>query len=44
MLLLTRKGLAPWVIPVAGGLVFFVLVFIWLTSALWFFETSGVTF
>jgi hypothetical protein len=44
MLLLTRKGLAPWVIPIAGGLVFFVLVFIWLTSALWFFETSGITF
>jgi hypothetical protein len=44
MLLLTRKGVAPWVIPIAGGLTFFSLVFIWLTSALWFFETSGVHF
>jgi hypothetical protein len=44
MLLLTRKGIAPWVIPIAGGLTFFSLVFIWLTSALWFFETSGITF
>lgn len=44
MLLLTRKGLAPWVIPIAGGLVFFGLVFVWLTSALWFFQTSGITF
>src|SRR4051812_5288399 len=44
MLLLTRKGVAPWVIPIAGGLTFFGLVFIWLTSALWFFETSGVHF
>jgi hypothetical protein len=44
MLLLTRKGLPPWVIPIAGGLVFFGLVFIWLTSALWFFQTSSVTF
>jgi hypothetical protein len=44
MLLLTRKGLAPWVIPIAGGLVFFGLIFTWLTSALWFFQTSGVTF
>lgn len=44
MLLLTRKGLPPWVIPIAGGLVFFGLVFVWLTSALWFFQTSGVTF
>jgi hypothetical protein len=42
MLLLTRKGLAPWVLPIAGGLVFFGLVFVWLTSALWFFDTSGV--
>jgi hypothetical protein len=44
MLLLTRKGLPAWVIPIAGGLVFFGLVFIWLTSALWFFQTSGLTF
>ena len=44
MLLLTRKGVAPWVIPIAGGLTLFGLVFIWLTSALWFFETSGVHF
>jgi hypothetical protein len=44
MLLLTRKGIAPWVIPIAGGLTFFGLIFIWLTSALWFFETSGVHF
>jgi uncharacterized protein DUF6529 len=44
MVLLTRKGLRAWVIPVAGGLVFFGLVYVWLTSALWFFQTSGVTF
>ena len=44
MLLLTRKGLPAWVIPIAGGLVFFGLVFIWLTSSLWFFQTSGITF
>ena len=44
MLLLTRKGLPAWVIPIAGALVFFGLVFIWLTSALWFFQTSGITF
>lgn len=44
MLLLTRRGLRPWVIPIAGGLVFFMLVFVWLTSALWFFQTSGLTF
>jgi Family of unknown function (DUF6529) len=44
MILLTRKGLRGWVIPIAGGLVFFGLVYVWLTSALWFFQTSGITF
>ncbi|MEO3756685.1 DUF6529 family protein [Mycobacterium sp. B14F4] len=44
MILLTRSGLRGWVIPIAGGLVFFGLVYVWLTSALWFFQTSGLTF
>jgi Family of unknown function (DUF6529) len=44
MVLLTRKGLPGWVIPIAGGLVFFGLVYVWLTSALWFFQTNGITF
>ena len=44
MILLTRKGLPGWVIPIAGGLVFFGLVYVWLTSALWFFQTTGVKF
>jgi hypothetical protein len=43
MLLLTRKNVRPWVIPIVGGLLFFVLVYVWLTSALWFFQTTGVT-
>ncbi|WP_442941474.1 DUF6529 family protein [Nocardia sp. NBC_00403] len=44
MLLLTRKGLPGWVIPVAGGLTLSGLVGIWLTSALWFFQHNGITF
>ena len=44
MLVLTKRGLAGWVVPLLGGLVFAVLVGVWLTSALWFFDTSGVTF
>jgi hypothetical protein len=44
MVLLTRKGLRGWVIPIAGGLVFFGLLYVWLTSALWFFQTNGITF
>ena len=44
MLVLTKRGLAGWLVPLLGGLVFAVLVGVWLTSALWFFDTSGVTF
>ncbi|OBB74693.1 DUF6529 family protein [Mycobacterium sp. 852014-52144_SCH5372336] len=44
MILLTRGGLHGWVLPVVGGLVFFGLVYVWLTSALWFFQTSGLRF
>jgi Family of unknown function (DUF6529) len=43
MILLTRKSLRGWVIPIAGGLLFFALVYVWLTSALWFFDTNGIT-
>ncbi|MFX0575021.1 DUF6529 family protein [Nocardia nepalensis] len=44
MLLLTRKGLPGWIIPVAGGLVLAGLTGLWLTSALWFFQHNGITF
>jgi hypothetical protein len=43
MLLLTRRGLPNWVIPIIGGVVFSALVGLWLTSSLWFFTTVGVT-
>lgn len=42
MLLLTRKGLPGWVIPIAGGLLFFGLIYVWVTSAWWFFNTTGL--
>lgn len=44
MLALTRRGLPGWALPVLGGLVFTALTGLWLTSALWFFGTTGVTF
>jgi hypothetical protein len=44
MLLLTRKGLPGWALPVFGGLVFTALAGLWLTSALWFFTNLGVHF
>ncbi|MFI5476123.1 DUF6529 family protein [Streptomyces cacaoi] len=43
MLLLRSERLPGWLLPVVGGLVFAVLTIIWLTSALWFFRTFGVT-
>ncbi|MBA4865769.1 hypothetical protein H1V43_31390 [Streptomyces sp. PSKA54] len=43
MLLLRSERLPGWLLPVVGGLVFTVLTVVWLTSALWFFRTFGVT-
>ena len=43
MLLLTRRGLPNWVVPLIGGVVFSALVALWLTASLWFFATVGVT-
>ncbi|MGH4026445.1 MAG: DUF6529 family protein [Pseudonocardiaceae bacterium] len=43
MLLLTRRGVPGWALPVIGGLVFAGLVGLWLTSSLWFFTTIGLT-
>ncbi|WP_327357146.1 DUF6529 family protein [Streptomyces sp. NBC_01304] len=43
MLLLRTERLPGWLLPVVGGLVFAVLTVVWLTSALWFFRTFGVT-
>ncbi|MCX5202146.1 DUF6529 family protein [Streptomyces sp. NBC_00237] len=43
MLLLRTERLPGWLLPVVGGLVFTVLTVVWLTSALWFFRTFGLT-
>ncbi|MFJ6631697.1 DUF6529 family protein [Streptomyces sp. NPDC091376] len=43
MLLLRMERLPGWLLPVAGGVVFAALAVLWLTSALWFFRTFGVT-
>lgn len=42
MLGLRKDGLAGWVLPVFGGLVFAMLVGLWLTSSLWYFTTFGI--
>jgi hypothetical protein len=40
MLVLTKPGIAGWILPVLGGLVFAVLVVLWVTSAYWYFTTQ----
>jgi hypothetical protein len=42
MLILPKKKLPWWVLPVVGGLVFTALIGLWLTSSVWFFTTVGV--
>ena len=42
MLGLRVKSLPGWALPVLGGLVFALLVLLWLTAALWFFTRPGI--
>ena len=42
MLVLRAEG-PRWVLPVLGGAAFTALTAVWLTSAVWFFTTSGFT-
>jgi uncharacterized membrane protein len=44
MLVLPRPNLPRWSIPVLGGLLFSALTAVWLTSSVWYFSTSGITF
>jgi Family of unknown function (DUF6529) len=43
MLALRLKSVPGWALPLLGGLLFSALAGLWLTSALWFFTTTGVT-
>jgi len=40
VLIVRSSRFAHWVLPVAGGLLFSILLGLWLTSALWFFTTA----
>jgi hypothetical protein len=44
MLILTREDSPGWALPALGGAVFSGLTALWMTAALWFFTTSGLTF
>jgi hypothetical protein len=39
-----RRGLANWLLPVAGGLLFTLLLGLWLTSVPWFVQLYGLSF
>ncbi|MBF6589648.1 MAG: hypothetical protein IVW57_03835 [Ktedonobacterales bacterium] len=42
VLIVRSRGFPGWALPIAGGILFAVLLGLWLTSALWFFTTYGV--
>lgn len=44
MLVLGRVRAPRWSLPLLGGLLFTALTALWLTSSVWFFTTTGVTF
>ena len=42
MLIVRAKGFPGWALPIAGVVLFSILVGLWLTSAFWFFSTFGI--
>ena len=41
VLVVRRRGLPKWALPLLGGATFTALVVVWSTSALWFFQNIG---
>jgi Family of unknown function (DUF6529) len=41
VLIVRSTRFAPWVLPLAGGFLFSILLGLWLTSALWFFAAAS---
>ncbi len=42
MLVLSRRGMPSWSVPLLGGFLFAALIGVWLTSALWLFTARGL--
>jgi hypothetical protein len=42
VLVVRSNSFQGWVLPIGGGVLFSVLVGLWLTSAFWFFSTVGI--
>jgi hypothetical protein len=43
ILIVRRPGLSGWLAPIAGGLLFTILLGLWLTSVPWFVQTYGLS-
>jgi Family of unknown function (DUF6529) len=41
VLIVRSNGFRGWALPIAGGVLFSILLGLWLTSGFWFFGTSG---
>ena len=42
VVIVRSKGFPSWALPVAGGILFTILLGLWLTSAAWFFSVHGI--
>jgi hypothetical protein len=42
VLAVRARRVSPWVLPVVGGSLFALVVLLWMTSALWFFRSTGL--
>src|SRR5262249_42893948 len=42
LVIVRASGFPGWALPVAGGVLFTILLGLWLTSAAWFFSTRGI--
>jgi hypothetical protein len=43
VLIVRTSGYPGWALPIAGGVLFAILMVLWLTSAFWLFGTQGVS-
>jgi hypothetical protein len=42
LILVRSRGFPGWALPIAGGVLFFILLGLWLTSSFWFFNAFGI--
>lgn len=42
VLIVRAKGFPGWALPIAGGVLFSILLGLWLTAAFWLFSNFGI--